>query len=116
MQQRRRLCRRRDVAAAQDRRDHAKRDVTEAVLPALLLAQPGRGVGRQLAGHRDAGQEQGAPALDPATVGEVEVLGDGVALPAAAGLDRGALPDAAGAVEGQWMAGPAARRLLDAEM
>ena len=57
-----------------------------------------------------------APALDPAAIGEVEVLGDRVALPAAAGLDRGALPDAAGAVERQRMAGPVARRLLDAEM
>ena len=67
-------------------------------------------------GTGDAGQEHRAPALDPAAIGEVEILGDGIALPAAAGLDRRALPDAAGAVERQRMAGPAARRLLDAEM
>ena len=89
--------------------------MAEAVLPALLLTQPGRGVGRQFAGHRHAGQEQGPPALDPAAVGEVEIFGDGIALPAAARLDRSALPDAAGPVEGQRMAGPAARRLLDAD-
>ena len=106
----------RDVAALQDLREHPHRDVAEAVLPALLLAQPGLGVGRQFARHADAGEEQRAPALHPAAIGEIEILGDGVALPAAAGIDRRALPDAAGAVEGQRMAGPAARRLLDAEM
>src|SRR5204862_3111522 len=95
---------------------HAQRDVAKAVLPALLLAQPGLGVGRQLARYRDAGQEHRAPALDPAAIGQVEILGDGIALPAAAGLDRGALPDAAGAVERQRMARPEARRLLDAEV
>src|SRR5437868_10668671 len=111
MQQRRSLGGRADVAAPQDDREHAQRDMTEAVLPALLLAKPGLAVLRQLARHRDAGQERRAPALHPAAIGEIEILGDGIALPAATRLDRRPLPDATRAVEGQRMARPVARRL-----
>ena len=116
VQQRGALGGRRDVTAPEDLGEHAHGDVAEAVLPALLLAQPGLAVGRQLARHRDAGQVHRAPALDPAAIGEIEVLSDGVALPPAACLDRRTLPDAAGAVERQWITGPIARRLLDAEV
>ena len=90
--------------------------MAETVLPALLLAQPGLGVGGQLARHADTGQEQRPPALHPSAIGKIEILGDGIALPAATGLDGRTLPDAACPVEGQRMPRPAARRLLDAEM
>ena len=116
MKQRRALRGPTDRPALQDLREHAHGHVTEAVLPALLLAQPGLGVGRQLARHTDAGQEQRPPALHPAAIGKVEILGDRVALPTAAGVDRRPLPDSTGTVEGERVARPAARRLLDAEM
>ena len=57
--------------------------MAKAILPALLLTQPRLGVGRQFARDADTRQEQGAPTLDPTAIGEVEILGDGIALPAA---------------------------------
>ena len=116
MQERCELGRQSDVATPQDRPDHAKPDMPEAILPALLLSQPSLAIGRQLARHGYADQKHGSPALYPTAIGKVEVLGHGVALPTSAGLDGSALPDPAGAVERQRVARPIARRLLNPEM
>ncbi len=84
--------------------------------PACLLRPPGgRGLG-QLARHRQVRHHRGAPSLHHAAHGKIEILGQGIAGPAAAFFNRRARPHAGGAVEGDRQAGAEARFLLHREM
>ena len=71
----------------------------------------GNSPGTTRSGHHGA-----APALHHAAHGKVQVFGQGVAGPAAALFDGGAVPHAGAAVEGHRQAGAEARFLLHREM
>ncbi len=67
-------------------------------------------------GHGGFHREKTMPSGDFGANGQIEILAERVARPAAGRLYRGAAPDAASAVELKQPAGPKARRLLDHEM
>src|ERR1700730_2491822 len=110
MQERRGARRATESRIPQHRRNHGTRHLAKAGGPAVLLAHPMSVVGRELARHRYRDKEHAAPALEPGAIAKVEILGNGIAAPTAARLDRGAAPNAARAVEAEGMSGPAPRR------
>ncbi len=67
--------------------------------PAALLRLEGVHGDRQLGRGRDLGHEHETPSPQLGAVGEIEVLGQRVALPAPGILDRRAPPDSGGPVE-----------------
>ena len=101
---------------AQDAAEQLPGRLDRSLGPAELLALEAVDVHRQLARHGELRQVDELPAGELGAVGEVEVLGQGVVLPAAGGGDRLAAPDAGGAVEVEEAAGAVARRVLDHEV
>ena len=101
---------------APDRAEQLARDLHEALGPAALLGAEIVELGRQLADHMRLHQEHAVPARERGAQHQVEVLRQGVVRPAARLLDRGAPPDAAGAVELEGHAAAGADVLLDGEM
>jgi hypothetical protein len=69
-----------------------------------------------LCGRHHLGQEDELPALQLGPVGEVQILGEGVVLPAPGCCDGGAAPDAGRAVEVEEPPRPVARGVLDDEV
>ena len=82
----------------------------------MLLGFEAVHLGGQLGGRDEVGQVNEFPALELGAVAEVEVLGEGVVLPAAAALDAGAPPEAGRAVEIEEAPGAAAGGLLEHEV
>ena len=80
-------------------REVLRRALEAAAGPAMLLAPVGAEAHRQLGGRLEAAQVPGAPPGEEGAVGDVEVLGQRVVLPAA-GLDqRSTAPHPGRAVE-----------------
>ena len=101
---------------APDRPDQLAGALGEALVPAVLLGPPGGQPVGQLARHPDAEKDRGAPALEMDAIAEVEILGQGIGMPAPGIIDGAPAPQAASAVEGHVEIGPGPRALLDGEM
>ena len=84
--------------------------------PPVLLALEAVHVDRQLGRHREVFQVDEPPARELRPVGDVEVFGERVGLPASGVLQTGAAPDPRCAVEVEKPAGPVARGVLDHEV
>ena len=82
----------------------------------MLLGLEGVVVGRQLGRGDDIRQEHELPAQELRAVRQVEILGQGVRLPASRRLDAGPPPDSGGAVEVEEAAGAVPRGMLDDEV
>ena len=100
----------------QDLRQQLLAGLDRALGPAVLLALEGVHLHRDLGRRDHVLQEHEPPALHLRAVGEVEVLGERVVLPAAAVDDRLAAPDARGAVEVEEAAGAVAPAVLEDEV
>ena len=87
-----------------------------ALGPAVLLALEGVHLHRELGRRDHVLQEDELPALQLRAVGEVQVLGERVVLPAAGVVDGVAPPDAGGAVEVEEAPGAVAGAVLDDEV
>jgi len=84
--------------------------------PAVLLGLEGVHLHRQFAGNLHLGQEEEALALQLGPVAQIQVLGEGVVLPAAGLADGRFTPDAGGAVEVEEAARAVAGGVLDDEV
>ena len=100
----------------EDPRQQLLAHLHRALGPALLLRLEGVHLDRQLGGGDEVRQVHEPPAPQLRPVGEVEVLGEGVVLPAPRVRDHRAAPDARGAVEVEEAAGAAARPVLHDEV
>ena len=87
-----------------------------ALGPAVGLLLEADHLRRQLGRGRVLGQVDELPALELGPVAQVQVFGQRVVLPAAGVVDRGAAPDAGGAVEVHEPAAAVAGRVLDDEV
>ena len=100
----------------QDARQELAAGLDRALRPAVLLRLEGVHLDRKLGRHDDVRQEVELPAAQLRAVAEVEILGQRVVLPAAAVNDRGAAPDARGAVEVEEVARAVAAAVLEDEV
>ena len=106
----------RPVGAARSRPSSLRATCTKPFDQRLCWAPKSSSLLRQLADHVRLHQEHAVPALEMGAQHQVEVLRQGVVRPAARLLDRGAAPDAAGAVELERHAAAGPDVLLDGEM
>ncbi len=84
--------------------------------PAELLALYGAHIGGELGWGIEVFEKFEAPAFQLGAVAQIEVLGKGIALPAASFVDGAATPDAGGAVEIDEVASRVATLLLDGKV
>src|SRR5439155_18953543 len=87
-----------------------------ALGPTVLLAFERGDLHGQLGRRYGPWKEDEAPARELRTVGEIEVLGQGVVLPAPGLLDAATPPDARGPVEVEEFSGEVSRGVFDEEM
>src|SRR5436309_16028572 len=84
--------------------------------PARLLRLEGVHLDRQLRRALDARVVDELPALELGAITQISIFGEGVVLPAAGVLDRGAAPHAGGAVEVDEAPGKVSRAVHDHEV
>src|SRR5215469_6436471 len=101
---------------APDRPDELAGALGEALVPAVLLGTPGGEIVGQLARYADAHENRRAPTLEMHAIAEIEILGQGVGMPAAGIIDCPPAPKSAGPVEGHVEVGPGASALLHGKM
>ncbi len=99
---------------------HARQELLaglhRALGPAVLLVLEGVHLDRHFGQRDQVLQVDEAPALHLGAVGQIEVLRQGVVLPAPGIVDRGTAPDAGRAVEVEEAPGTAATAVLDDEV
>src|ERR1700758_4062796 len=101
---------------APDTREKLARGLRVTLIPTELLVAPDAQRIWEFSGHPHGVQIERPPACQLRAVAKVEILGQGIGLPPASGLDCAAAPDPAGTVERDNTTGPATRRLLDRKM
>ena len=77
---------------APDRPDQLAGALGEALVPAVLLGPPGGQAVGQLAWHPDAEKNRRAPALEVDAIAEIEILGQGIGMPATGVIDGAPSP------------------------
>src|SRR6476661_2746181 len=101
---------------SKDARQQLQAGLNRALRPAMLLRLERVHLYRHFGGRDDVGEEDEAPAFELGAIAEVEILGEGIVLPAAGVADGLAAPDARRAVEIEEATGAIAAAVLEDEV